>query len=81
MKIKLEFDTDHPETGMHQKQEAERCMKSADLCSVLYDYLDEIRIKEKITDDEVELKTLGSLKGKLFNLMEDRGISLDELWN
>ena len=78
MKAKLTFDLD----DFDDRQAHSRCVKSLDLCLLLWDLDKELRSRTKnsldtATDEEV--RCAGVIRSTLFQLREKYNIDLDEL--
>jgi len=71
MKAKLTFDLSDPE----DKDSHLRCVMSGNLCSSLWDFdqwlRDEIKYKDKDYQD---------IRDKLYAIMHENNINIDELW-
>ncbi len=88
-KIKFEFDTSGDD-GVWEREEANRCMKSLDLCLCISDILDMLKHKRNLTEygPDVEkypaladqnYELIDGLIDDVFEIMDDRTIDLDEL--
>ena len=79
MKVTIEFDFDDPEKD--DRAEHMRMMKATDLCSVIFDmqcyFRGKLENTEKFESGEKELEDASE---KLFELMDRKGIMLDELY-
>ena len=78
MKAKLTFDLD----DFDDRQAHSRCVKSLDLCLLLWDLDKELRSRTKHALDtatEEEVKVADEIRTTLFQLKEKYNIDLDEL--
>ena len=78
MKAKLEFNLDE----FDDKQAHMRCVKSLDLCLLLWDLDNELRSRTKHAPDtatEEEVRVADEIRTTLFQLMSKYNIDLEEL--
>lgn len=79
MKAILEFNMDEFEDVVAHK----RAIKSLDVLLVLYDFdqhlRSELKYNENLTDEQYE--KLDKTREKLYEIMNERSVSLDELLN
>lgn len=79
MKAILEFNMDEFEDVVAHK----RATKALDVLLVLYDFdqhlRSELKYNETLTDEQYE--KLDKLRDKLYEIMNERSVSLDELLN
>ena len=79
MKAILEFNMDEFDDVVAHK----RAVKSLDVLLVLYDFdqhlRSELKYNETLTDEQYE--KLDKLRDKLYEIMNERSVSLDELLN
>lgn len=79
MKATLEFNMDEFEDVVAHK----RAIKSLDVLLVLYDFDQHLRSELKYNENlsEEEFEKLDKLREKLYEIMNERNVSLDELLN
>lgn len=79
MKAILEFNMDEFEDVVAHK----RAIKSLDVLLVLYDFDQHLRSELKYNENlsEQEYEKLDKLRDKLYEIMNERSVSLDELLN
>ena len=79
MKATLEFNMDEFEDVVAHK----RAIKSLDVLLVLYDFDQHLRSELKYNENlsEEEYEKLDKLRDKLYEIMNERNVSLDELLN
>lgn len=79
MKAILEFNMDEFEDVVAHK----RAIKSLDVLLVLYDFDQHLRSELKYNENlsEEEYEKLDKLREKLYEIMNERNVSLDELLN
>jgi hypothetical protein len=78
MKAKLTFDLD----DFDDREAHKRCLKSLDLCLLLWDLDKELRSRTKHAPDtatEEEVRVADEIRTTLFQLKEKYNIDLDEL--
>ena len=78
MKAKLTFDLDN----FDDREAHKRCVKSLDLCLLLWDLDKELRSRTKHAPDtatEEEVRVADEIRTTLFQLKEKYNIDLDEL--
>ena len=78
MKAKLTFDLD----DFDDREAHKRCLKSLDLCLLLWDLDKELRSRTKHAPDtatEEEVRVADEIRTILFQLMSKYNIDLDEL--
>ena len=79
MKAILEFNMDEFEDVVAHK----RAVKSLDVLLVLYDFdqhlRSELKYNENLTDEQYE--KLDKVREKLYEIMNERNVSIDELLN
>ena len=78
MKAKLTFDLD----DFEDRQSHKRCVKSLDLCLLLWDFDKKLRDRTKNPSDtttEEEIRVVDEIRTTLFQLKEKYNIDLDEL--
>jgi len=74
MKAVLTFDLSNPEDA----EEFRRVCKSGPLCHCLSDILEHLR---QLYKNGSEMVDVYKLRGRVYEIMEDHGIVLDELWS
>jgi len=78
MKAKLEFDLD----DFDDREAHKRCVKSLELCLLLWDLDQELRNRTKNAPDtttEEEIRVAAEIRTTLFQLMSKYNIDLEEL--